>query len=264
MKRFAIIVFSLFVTFHFGYTQTRSVNEKVTKDKQASRSELKSSSTSSSWVSNDDDDGSGNLLVDIFVVPVVEAVTFIFYKGFRDAHQAVMNNYSTYPDLVSFQGTLGSGFNFDDNGFTIIPAVRGNYGLFATDLRYVNMRDVTGRLQSIDWQVLMFRVPVKNIRLEYGLGFSHVMSPSKTYFDSSLGFDGNFLDYALNIQGQYRWSQKTSFGSRYRQEYSIEAGLQVAQSRRLRVVPFIGYSHFNYFNEIDFNYLKAGIKLRIF
>ncbi len=259
MKLFTILFLSFFLTIQLSHSQTRKVREKVAEDKKASSSRA-SSSSEPSWEPDFDEGGLGEIIVGAIAYVTVYAV----YKGLWHSQHAIMNRYDDYPELISFQGTLANGFNFSDNGFAVIPSLRGNYGLFATDLRYVNMSDITGRLQSIDWQVLMFRVPVKNLRLEYGLGFSHVMSPSKTYFDSSLGFDGDFLNYAINIQGQYRWSQKTSFGSRYRQEYSIEAGLQVAQSGWLRVVPFVGYSHFNYFNEIDFKYLKAGIKLRIF
>jgi hypothetical protein len=101
------------------------------------------------------------------------------YKGFWYGQNSVMQHREERPELVSLQGTLSGGFDYQSNTFMASPALRGNYGIFASDLRYVNMSDVTGKLHSIDWQVLMLRLPIRSLKLEYGLGFSYFLSPSK-------------------------------------------------------------------------------------
>ena len=262
MKRLSFIILISVLFSSVTVAQTRAVREKVKADKQSSHSGRRSTSTASapSWEPDFDDGGLGEMIVGALVYVTGYAV----YKGFWHGQHAVMAKREKYPELVSIQGTLSSGFNFNDSGWMMESGVQGNYGIFASHLRYLNLKDVTGRLHSIDWQVLKLRIPISSFRFEYGIGFSHFISPSKTYFDSSLGFEGDLFKRNLHLQGIYRWSQDTGGGYRYRQEYAIDAAAQVAKVGSLRIYPFVGYSHFSYFESIDFKYFRLGVKLRIF
>lgn len=262
MQRLSVIVLiSVFFSSVTG-AQTRAVREKVKADKQSSHTSQRSATSSSapSWEPDFEDAG----LAEMVVGALVYVTGYAVYKGFWHGQHAVMEKRERYPELVSIQGALASGFNFGDSGWMLESGVQGNYGIFASHLRYLNVKDVTGRLQSIDWQVLKMRIPISSFRLEYGIGFSHFISPSKTYFDSSLAFDGDLFKKKLHLQGSYRWSQNTNVGGRYRQEYAIDAAARLAKVGSLGIYPFMGYSHFSYFEAIDFKYLRLGIKLRIY
>lgn len=262
MKRLSYIVLISVLFLSVTEAQTRAVREKVKADKQSSHTSQRSASSSSapSWEPDFEDAG----LAEMIVGALVYVTGYAVYKGLWHGQHVVMDKRDKYPELVSLQGTLASGFNFGDSGWMMESGVQGNYGVFASHLRFLNVKDVTGRIQSIDWQVLKLRVPISSFRLEYGIGFSHFISPSKTYFDSSLGFEGDLFKKNLHLQGIYRWSQNTNLGDRYRQEYTIDAAVQVAKLGALRLYPFVGYSHFSYFESIDFNYFRLGVKLRIF
>lgn len=119
-------------------------------------------------------------------------------------------------------------------------------------------------MQTIDWQVLLIRLPIANAKFEYGLGLSHFISPSKTYFDQSVGFDWCFFKSKANVFAQYRWSQNSQIGGRYRLESSFEFDYEVVRKGKFRLSPSIGFVHQNYFDVDQFNFMKVGIKVRLF
>lgn len=269
MKKFTLIAVLTLLALPSVHAQTRHVREKVAEDKSSSASSASHSSTSSAsspsapeWDPDFGDSFFGDLLLQGIVYGVGYA-GYGVYKGFWHGQQAVMDHREDRPELVSLQGSLSGGFDFKRNTFMASPAIRGNYGIFASDLRYVNMRDATGMLHAIDWQVLMLRLPIRSLKLEYGLGFSYFISPSKVYFEQSLGFDWRFLKDRASLQGQYRWSQNTNVG-RYRSEYAIDLDAEVARRGNLRFCPFVGYASYQYFNEINFDYLRLGMKIKLF
>ena len=263
MKKFTLFSIIAFLAFQPVLAQTRSVREKVEADKLSSGNSPSYSSRSSTsepdWEPDFSDAGLGEMIAGALVYVTGYAV----YKGFWHGQYAVMQQRENRPELVSLQGSLSGGFDHQSNTFLASPAIRGNYGIFASDLRYVNMSDVTGKLHAVDWQVLMLRLPVRSFKLEYGIGFSYFISPSKVYFDQSLGFDWSLLQNRAALQGQYRWSQDTSVG-RYRSEYAIDLDAEVARRGNLRFCPFVGYAHHQYFDEITFDYIRLGMKIKLF
>jgi hypothetical protein len=265
MKKLTLFGLMAVFAFHAALSQTRRVREKVSEDKQSSSSFDGYNAYSSDSSASESDSESSYLAVMLLegMVYGIGYAGYGIYKGFANGQQAVMQHRDLRPELVSLQISAVAGFDYQSNTFLASPAIRGNYGIFASDLRYINMSDVTGRLHSVDWQVLMLRLPIQSFKLEYGLGFSHFISPSKSYFEQSLGFDWSFLQSRAALQGQYRWSQDTSVG-RYRQEYAIDFDAEVARRGNLRFCPFVGYAHYQYFEEIPFDFIRLGMKIKLF
>jgi hypothetical protein len=269
MKKITLFFIIALLAFQTVHAQTRRVREKVAEDKSSSPSSASSGRTLSAsspsgpdWDPDFENSFFGAMILEGIVYGIGYA-GYGVYKGFWYGQQAVMEKREDRPELVSLQGTLSGGFDSQRNTFMASPAIRGNYGIFASDLRYVNMSDVTGKLHSIDWQVLMLRLPIRSVKLEYGLGFSYFISPSKVYFEQSLGFDWGFLKNRAALQGQYRWSQHTNVG-RYRSEYAIDLDAEVARRGNLRFCPFVGYASYQYFDDIHFDYIRLGLKVKLF
>ncbi len=266
MKKFTLCSIIALLAFQSVLSQTRRVREKVEEDRQSTSNYSSYSSSSSGSSSSGPDwepDFDGASLGDIVAGAIFYVTGYAVYKGFWYSQYAVMEKREKRPELVSLQGMLASGFDYQRNTFMASPAIRGNYGIFASDLRYVNMRDVTGKLHSIDWQVLMLRLPIRNFKLEYGLGFSYFISPTKVYFEQSLGFDWSFLNNMAGLQGHYRVSQNTNVG-RYRSEYAIDLDAEVARRGNLRFCPFVGYAHYQYYDDIHFDFIRLGMKVKMF
>src|SRR5690554_4039203 len=75
------------------------------------------------------------------------------------------------------------------------------------------------------------------------------------------GFVWDLWDNRVQLEGRFRNSADTSVG-RYRVEYSGDLGWEAARLGCFRLMTFAGYSKYTYFDDIDFSYLRLGLKLR--
>jgi hypothetical protein len=263
MKRIHLIL-AFIVLINPVFSQVRNVRENVEKDKkerneQRATERRTSSGPSTSAPSIDDDITFGEFIA----YSIAFFTVYGAYVGVHHAQIAMLNRSVKHPEIISVEGTMAAGLDLS-NAFLLAPAVRGNYGLFASDVRFTLLNDVTGTLQTINWQILKLRIPIRNIKLEYGLGFSHFVSPSKTYFEQVVGFDWCFINRKATLQGEYRCSEDSSFGDRYRQEYNLSLDYEMLYNGAFRFAPFVGFAHQNYFEQDRFNFFKAGIKVRLF
>lgn len=241
--------------------QVRDVRSNIEKDK-SEQSTFSSSrrETTSSYSPPDLSDGFGTFLLGSLFYYTAYGV----YRGMQYGQMLMQYRRPEHPETFALEGDVMAGFDFNNNAMMLSPSVRGNWGLFASDLRLQITNDVTGQLHALDWQVLKLRFPLQNVKFEYGIGFSHVFSPSKTYFDQSAGLDWCFLNRKATLQGQYLWSQKTSLGSRYRQEAGIKASYQVAQSGGFRFAPSMGFVYQDYFGSTQFRFVQIGLTVLLY
>ena len=243
--------------------QVRDIKSKIKKDKDDDHSDFQEyyhQSSSAQWSPPDIGEGIANFIAG----SLVYFTGYGIYKGLDYGQSFMQYRRDKHPETFSFQGDLTSGFNIHDNTLTLSPSLRFNWGLFASDLRYVYTDDVTGSLNSLDWQVVKLRAPLKNIKFEYGIGFSHVFSPSKTYFEQSTGFDWCFFNRTTTLQGEYRWSQETSEGERYRQEVETSLDVEAGRIGGFRFAPLVGFTFQDYFGSTQFSFIRIGIRLRYF
>lgn len=240
--------------------QVREIKSAIQSDKGGVPTRYSASSSSSSYSAPDFEDGIAAFLVGSFFYYTFYGT----YLGLRHGQYLIQERRELHPETFSLQGSLMSGFDFPHSGSTLTSSLRGNWGLFASDMRYMSISDVTGRLNVWDWQILMLRFPLRNIKLEYGLGFSHIFSPSKTYFEQSTGIDYCFLNRKATLQAGYRWTAKTHIGERFREEITLQADYEIARSSLFRFSPAIGFSRQNYFATTHFIFFQVGLKIRCF
>lgn len=176
-----------------------------------------------------------------------------------EAQKKVLENERHYPNVISLEAGLEYGTNLSE--LTFSPTIRGNWGIYATDLRYHVLHDHTGSLESIDWQVLILRVPISNFKANYGIGFTTLLSPKTTYAESTTGFDLCVLQQKLNFSANYRWTFKRN-DERYRQEFKLTADYQILKKDRFHLSPMLGVTYQNYFKEDEFWFFNCGVRLR--
>lgn len=248
----------------FSEAQVRDIKSTIQSDKEGGVSTYSRSSgvnsMSSSYSAPDFGDGIAEFLIGSFFYYTFYGV----YLGLKHGQYLMQERRDLHPETFSMQGAAFGGFDFSHSTAVVNTSLRGNWGLFASDMRYLNTHDVTGRLNVWDWQVLILRFPIRNIKLEYGLGFTHVFSPSKTYFEQSTGFDYCFLNRKATLQGGYRWTAETHLGERFREEFTLQADYEVARSFHFRFSPSMGFSRQSYFGSTHFNLLQVGLKVRMF
>jgi hypothetical protein len=245
-----IIVILLFSTLNV-LGQVGDVNKNVKKDKDKSGN-TKSTATI--------DSGSTSSSGGWFLGLVVEA----FAVTIGAAQRAALENVDIYPERFSLESftTYGTDINSDAQYFQ--AGLRGNWGIFGSDFKYTNLTDITGQLKTIDWQVLVIRIPIKDFKIDYGLGFISILEQEQAYFNSSLGFDWRLPNLGVNITSAYQWSQKTSLGTRYKRGFILRADYEVYGYKKFHLSPMLEYAYQNYFEETTFSVISAGVILRLF
>jgi hypothetical protein len=187
----------------------------------------------------------------------------IFINTIGAGQMAALKNKDLYPERISLEtfGSFGTEITSSANYFE--TGIRGNWGIFATDFRYSKLNDFTGDLKSLDWLVLVFRIPIKNFKIDYGLGFISLIDLDKSYFKSSIGFDWMFHYIGLNINSVYQWTERTSLETRYKRNFDFSVDFNAFSFQRLHISPMVKYSYQNYFGESEFSIFSVGAVVRL-
>lgn len=241
-----------------SYAQVAEIKQQVSDDSSTYSSEtgIRASSVSSYGSCSHGDSYGGAVFAELFLglVKGVGMVTVV-------AQQQVLEKQDRIPNLIS----LETGLEYSSNlsGLSFNPYLRGNWGLFATDFRYSQLHDYTGTLQSLDWQVVMLRIPIKNLKLNYGIGFTSLLDPKTTYFESSTGLDLSLQENLINISSTYRWTSKKSDEARYRQEFKIMGDYRIWEKGSFHLAPMVGVTYQDYFKKHHYLFFSVGVKLRL-
>ncbi len=232
-------------------------NDKKSKSSKSYTSTRSSTSTRRSSSYYDDEENFRDWILGEIFYGLVKGVGFVTYQ----AQMNVLDNRERYPNLISLETGYDFGTTiFYENNFN--PSLRLNWGIFASDFRYSLLMDQRANLQSLDWQILVVRVPIKNLKINYGIGFTSVLSPKKTYFESSAGLDLSLLKSKLNLITNYRWTESKS-EDRYRQEFKFIGDIQVFESGHFQVSPMVGCTYQEYFNKYRYWFVNLGMKIRL-
>lgn len=247
-KIFIYIVFILCSTSSL-WGQVADINKNAEKDK-ANSGKKKSAESSTSSTSGD-----GSLFF-FFTEVLVHTV--------GAAQIAALENKDIYPERVSLESFATFGAELPSNTIYFQSNLRLNWGIFASDFTYSSLNDVTGSLKSIDWLVIVFRIPIKNFKLDYGLGFISLVDLDQSYFKNSLGFDWRLANPGINISSAYQWSEKTSLGSKYKENFTFRVDYNAYSYKKIHFNPLFEYAFQNYFEQTKYSMYSVGLMIRIF
>lgn len=253
-------VFVLFASTLFAFTSL-SVQAQVGKAKENARS-YKSGSSSGSSSSSGGSTGWGDsgstLGEDLFISIAGELIILPFkalYLG--QADQLLLARDDDW--RISFEGRILGSYGPLENVTLVQPQIRGNWGLFSTQLRYNRIFDNTGVLSTWDWQIIQFNfINHKSIRWVVGLGLSHEIEFDDTYFECSSSFTVFFADRVWAPTLEYRWTGD----SVPRQEFSAMVDYRPNNTNKVFNTFSAGFLHQNWYGE-KFNMLVAGVGFKI-
>ncbi len=248
-------ILMLFFLFTATDAQVKDIKDTARDDKKSSSSSKKrpSSHSSSSYT---DEESFGDALAGEVFMGLIKGISFITYE----AQRSVLWKREQIPNLISLESKLDYGTNFSE--LTFHPSIRANWGLFATDFRYALLHDYTGSLQSLDWQVLILRIPIHTLKLNIGAGFTSLTEPQNTYFESSTGFDLNLFQNQLNFNGNFRWIAPKTKKS-FRNELKFSGDYLIHQKGHFHLYPSAGITYQEYYNRDRYLFFNIGLKIRI-
>lgn len=237
-----------------SFSQVDKIKRDVDNDKRSSASSSSGSSSSS------DNEGVGSLLA---AEIIGRAFVGLFELG-AEAQKTALSHVAEHPELTSAEIIPMEGMDFKHSASFINPTLKLNHGIFATEFRFSKLKDNTGKLQSIDWQIIKFRIPIQNVKLEYGIGFTNLVDMHKCYFESSLGVDWRLPTIGANVRANYRWCQNTSLDSRYREEANLSFDYEIKRYKSLHISPTVGVTYQNYFANNEFTFCQVGVVFRFY
>ncbi len=248
MKKRSFTVAFVLISF-LSIAQVREVKSRASEYK----SNKSSSSTDNSY-SYFGDDGEGSLLVSLFSDLFVGTLI----NGFSAAQYAQMNNAAEEDWRKSLEIGLSGGLNCREVEFFDRQMIRGNWGLFSTQLRRFNVNDVSGAFTTIDWQVLQFNlINLEKVRWVLGLGISHETQINQTHFEWASEFyvmiKNKFSPYLTYRQSEDGYPRREFTGMlEFRPFYNRHAEFSFVG----------GYVHQKIY-DIGFNFLSTGVMFRL-
>jgi len=231
-------------------------------ERQKKRKEEKSNSGTTYGNSSNSSSASVNSLAATFNVFGYLIQGIIFVQG------EALHSRKQHPEIVSLEGSFNAGYYKNFNTVLFTPRIQANWGLFSTEFREQRLTDASAALNTYDWQILKFNIPIHPLTLYAGLGFTNVPIYKLTYFEYSLGGKLRFLKEKFLTEGSYR-STEISNGGRFRQEYRFTIDYEVTSYKvknntRFRISPMIGFVYQKYFNRINQYYILGGVNFRLF
>lgn len=257
------VLFS-FVSILFFFSALSS-QAQVGKAKEKARS-YKSGSTSGNSPSSSSTRGgftlsgdSGSSFGEDFLISIVGEILILPMKALYlgQADQLFLAHADDW--RISFEGRMLGGYGPLENVALIQPQVRGNWGLFSTQLRYNRIFDNTGVLSTWDWQIIQFNfLNHQEIRWVVGLGLSHEIEFDDTYFEGSSSLTVFLADRVWAPTVEYRWTGDTT----PRQEFSAILDYRPNNQNNIFNTFHAGFLHQNWYGE-KFNMLVAGVGFKI-
>lgn len=235
------------ILWHPALAQVGEINENVEKSKGTK--EVRSNSTDSS-------SGGGGAVFDF--------IFSIFANTIGAAQNATLQNKHLYPERVSFILDTDFGPGFENNAWQFSTSARGNWGMFATDLRFNSLYDNTGTLNTLDWQVIVFKLPIQSFNLEYGLGFINLPGREQSYTSQAIGFDFKLKPHGIYLSSHYYWTSITSLDSRFRKAFEIIGDYEFIRNDHFHLSGLVKYSYQNYFDETTIQIVSAGLAMKIY
>lgn len=236
MGRFLVSTLFSFI-FFFVNAQVREVKSRADDYKSGD-----SSSSDNNYTSTTDD--GNNFFADLFG----EILFGTIYHGFSTAQFYQLNNSDEEDWRTSLELKANGGVNFSSVDFFDSQLIRGNWGLFSTEVRRFNVNDVSGAFTTIDWQILQFNlINREKVRWVIGMGISHETQINQTHFEWKTEFQVSLFNNKWMPYFIYRQSEdgypRTEFSGmlEYRpyrdriKEFSFRAGYV---HQKLYDVPF--------------------------
>ncbi|MEM9324450.1 MAG: hypothetical protein AAGA85_02295 [Bacteroidota bacterium] len=236
-----------FFTLLIAYGQVGEVKERARDFKQVGRSGSSESRSSS---------GGSDGFSELFIAEAAWAVLQLPIEGLIQGQTYQLQRRHDEPWRISLEMSVTGGFDPGKEVTLLAPTVRGNWGLFSTQLRYNRVFDQTGTLSTWDWQILQFNIAnTEHVRLVGGVGFSHEVEIDQRHFEG-LGELSVFLaDRKFVPTAIFRWSGNGV----PRKDFSALVSYRPHGHRDGPTTSFeFGYQHQNWYG-IQFNFIRMGL-----
>ncbi len=246
IRKLTFILF-LITCCHFTNAQVREVKSRATNHKSSNN---QSSSDYSASGDSDDFFFMFDLLFEMFN-PMI--------RGINQAQKRQLLFAEEENWRKGFEFKLKSGIGINNVDFFNSQSIRGNYGLFSTQLRRFNVNDVSGSFTTLDWQIIQLNlINTDRVRWILGAGFSHEADIKQDHFEWSSELYVSILKKKLVPVISYRRS-----GNGYpRKEFSVFLEYRPFRDKKTEFAFNAGFLRQKLYN-VPFNFASIGISFYV-
>lgn len=212
---------------------------------------------------DDSDDGFNGYSCGEACIPII----FDLIVGLSDEQRRVVESDAENDRITSFQATMDAGL-VPNYSKVLIPRIRGNYGIFSTELRVFD--NVEKRLQTtehystFDWQMLIINLSTnKAFNLSIGTGFMKENYSGIAFHEWASTMDIYFKEkWRINLEGRTATDYKTH--RNIRREATGGVYYAFKQTPKLSLYASLkGYTA-HYYEVVSLNSLMFGTSLTLY
>ncbi len=218
--------------------------------------------SSSGGGSNNYSSGGGDQLAANIFINMFGFVFSAIGHGIAKAQENTLEKKPEFPEIISLEGSLNTGLYLEENGTNYNPRIQGNWGIFSSELRYTHISDLSGKLGTIDWQIVKINIPINPVKISGGLGFCDLPELRTTFFESSVKADVWVWKRKINTSLEFRSTEKIGT-TRFRQEFNFQVDYKVKSFGRFHISPMVGIKHQSYFEKYEQTYFMVGCNFRL-
>lgn len=231
--------------------QVNDIKSKSEKNKSSKNSGNKDDSKYSPKSDDGCTDGCTNWCFDVFWSEVA--------IGLANLQENQLKKKSDIPRIISLDASMDFGIN-DRLSYIARPRVRGNWGIFSTDVRYNFLYDSPTFYKTFDCQVLLFNlVLIKEFNLRIGTGFMYEEFSQTFFNEHSLKADIYMMGNKINPSFEFRIAKDYKTGATPRTEGSIKVNYKLFDVSNFSTIVNGGFIYQNYYNSIDLYIGQIGI-----
>ncbi|HCW06208.1 MAG TPA: hypothetical protein DGG95_02460 [Cytophagales bacterium] len=233
---------------------------------QVNEIKSKSSSNASSKSSGSSDSGSGSSACSGC------SVNFYFelFKFVGATKAAKLGKADSIHRIVSVE-TFFQGAIQPSSYYLFNPRIRGNWGLFSTDLRFnylieQNVGNGTSDLSTWDWQVLQLNlITSRNVTGRVGAGtLFETFGAKQTFFEWTTSFSFYSNDQKFIANAEYRLARDYNTSAVPRREINLSVEKMLFQSGAWHGYATLGGVYQRYYQSVSVWGLQVGLAFRIF
>lgn len=216
--------------------------------------DIKQASSSNSRTDFGRSGGGGSCFVDIGLYMLTGGIRY---------HKDLLQNKNEVFQMVSINTKANIGGMPGYNAM-FIPQIRGNWGLFSTDIRnfFIFEQDANASdvYSTLDWQIIQLNlVQIKDFNFRIGTGISYERFSGKFYNENSLAMDGFLNNNKYTLGGELRYAHDYFTRNIYRVEGNVAAGIRFLEMKNQKAYFNMGLMYQNYFLKVNNWGIKGGI-----
>lgn len=191
----------------------------------------------------------------------------IFGALLLEHHDYIMKNIDVNPLPMSFEIRPNIGYNFNNQSLHILPSIRGNLGIYSTDVRYFMIAEYdaygVNSYSVWEWQLAILNlIPSEYLAFHIGSGLFYETSSGKLSNEHYLAMDINTKDQAIinRIESRFAMNYDQAPNSLMAMtEVNYMTGLRLFKNDVVYIYWFAGLHYQQFYETVSSYTIQTGM-----